>query len=79
MVLQIQKWGNSLAVRIPKQVAKEARLEEGSQVNLIEEAGKIILDRVEKEGPLSELLAGITPDNLHDEQDFGPAKGKEIW
>src|SRR5947209_18937836 len=79
MVVQIQKWGNSLAVRIPKQLAKEAKLEEGSEVNLHEEAGKLILDRVEQDPSLTELLSRITPDNLHDEADFGSPRGKEIW
>ena len=79
MLLQIQKWGNSLAVRIPSQVAKNARLNEGSEINLREEGGRIILDRVERDVLLAELLAAITPDNLHGEADFGPARGKEIW
>ncbi|HET6400963.1 MAG TPA: AbrB/MazE/SpoVT family DNA-binding domain-containing protein [Candidatus Kapabacteria bacterium] len=79
MVLQVQKWGNSLAVRIPKQIAKDARIEEGSEVNVTEEAGKIVLGRVEKKMSLSELLARITADNIHGEMDFGKPRGNEIW
>jgi antitoxin MazE len=79
MVLQIQKWGNSLALRIPMQVAREAKLVEGSEVNLTEQSGKIILDPLERDIPLSELLAKITDENLHDEQDFGAPRGKESW
>lgn len=79
MTLQVQKWGNSLALRIPKQVAKEAHLKEGSEVNVTQELGKIILNPVESEVKLSELLEKVTSENLHDEQDFGVPQGKEIW
>ena len=79
MVLQVQKWGNSLALRIPKQVAKDAHLQEGSKVNVIEESGKIILDPVDRDASLAELLQKVTPENLHSEQDFGEQQGNEIW
>jgi antitoxin MazE len=79
MTLHVQKWGNSLALRIPKQVAKEAHLKEGSEVNVTEQSGRIILDPVEREVTLSELLEKVTSENLHDEQDFGAPQGKEIW
>jgi antitoxin MazE len=79
MQVKVQKWGNSLAVRIPRQIAKDAHLEEGSEVNLTERSGKIVLDRVVTDPTLDELLARITPENLHGETDFGKPEGNEVW
>lgn len=79
MHVRIQKWGNSLAVRIPRQIAKEVHLEEGSEINLTERSGQILLDPIEKSVTLAELLEGIRPENLHDATDFGPARGNEVW
>jgi antitoxin MazE len=77
---QIQKWGNSLALRIPKAFAVEAGLEEETPVELSLIDGKLVIAPVE-EAPysLDELLAGITDENRHGEGDFGPAVGKEEW
>jgi antitoxin MazE len=75
---QLAKWGNSLAVRIPKAVAEEARLREGDSVVVEALDGRIEVRRGEKIPTLEELVAKITPQNRHKETDWGPARGKEI-
>lgn len=79
MKVQIQKWGNSLALRIPKSFAIESRIEQGSLVDVSLDNGKIIVQpQTEREYTLEELLAGVTKANLHGEVNFGPPVGKEI-
>jgi antitoxin MazE len=76
---QIQKWGNSLALRIPKSFAIEAGLAEDAVVDLALVEGKLIVTAKPETPSLDVLLAGITPENLHDEQDFGAPAGREVW
>ena len=75
---QLAKWGNSLAVRIPKAVVEEARMREGDSVVVEALDGRIEVRRGEKIPTLEELVAKITPQNRHKETDWGPARGKEI-
>lgn len=76
----IQKWGNSLALRIPKAVARDTCLGSGSVVNLTVEEGKVVIEPVRKtEYRLDELLKGISKKNIHPSVDTGPAVGREIW
>ena len=80
MKTRIQKWGNSLALRIPKAFALEARIQQGSEVELVLDNGKLVVSAAA--GPdwtLAELLAGITPRNLHGEMDAGSPTGAEVW
>ena len=80
MHVQIQKWGNSLALRIPKSFAALIKIEPGSYVDLSAVGGKLIASPLdEKEYSLEQLLAGITDHNIHAEFDTGNATGKEIW
>ncbi|MFT5087648.1 MAG: antitoxin MazE [Planctomycetota bacterium] len=80
MRAQVQKWGNSLALRIPRSFAAETAIEQGSEVEFSLEEGRLIMTPVEKTTySLDTLLAGITKDNLHDEVDTGTSVGKEIW
>lgn len=80
MLTKVQKWGNSLALRIPKAFAVDARLENDSFVELNIVKGKIIVTPVSAPSwTLEELLAGVTNDNLHKEVDTGCAVGNEIW
>jgi antitoxin MazE len=76
---QIGKWGNSLAVRIPSAVAREAAIDEGRTVQIKAKAGSIVVtpEEVEPRYSLEELLAGMTKENLHEEIDSGPAVGNE--
>ena len=79
MQSQVQKWGNSLALRIPKSFAIEAGLQENAVVDLTLVEGKLVVTPRPEAISLGSLLAGITEDNLHDEQDFGGPVGKEVW
>ena len=80
MRTRVQKWGNSLALRIPKSFAAEVGLSENLAVDLSIREGKLVIQpHSEKPLSLDSLLAGITDENLHGEWDTGPAEGKEIW
>lgn len=80
MKVQICKWGNSLAIRIPGTTAKQMRLKEGSELDLSLEGAKLVLRNPESRPhySLDELLEGITPDNVHPETDWGKPVGNEI-
>jgi antitoxin MazE len=74
---QIVKWGNSLAVRIPKPLAEEAGVREGDPI-VIEATQGLINLRPKKQVPtLRELVAQITPENRYEEIRTGPERGKE--
>ena len=80
MITKIQKWGNSLGLRIPKSFAKEAHVEEGGRVDLSVKEGNLLIRPVKAPRyRLETLLTAITRSNLHDEVRTGKAKGKEIW
>jgi len=75
---QIVKWGNSLAVRIPKPVAEEAGVREGDAMVIEATEGRVLLRRRKEKVPkLSELVAQITRANRYDEVPVGEARGKE--
>jgi antitoxin MazE len=74
---QIVKWGNSLAVRIPKPLAEEAGLTEGDGVVMEAADGHIELRRADRPPSLSELVAQITPENRYGETSTGKERGKE--
>ena len=80
MVTKIQKWGNSLGLRIPKTFAKEAAIEEGSAVDISLEEDRLVIRPVRTERyQLSELLSQVRKDNLHEEIVTGDAVGREAW
>ena len=77
---RIAKWGNSLAVRIPLAIAKQANLAEGDSVKLaLDGEGGIVLRPARRRYELSDLVAQITPENRHRETDWGRPQGKESW
>lgn len=77
---KISKWGNSLAVRIPLAVARESRLEEGDGISFeFAEDGSLVLRSAKPKYSLRELVSKITPENRHDEVDWGGPRGKEAW
>jgi antitoxin MazE len=77
---QIAKWGNSLALRIPQAVAKEAGLAEGDRVSLdVTDDGSIVVHPRRRKYTLEELVSGITSKNRHGETDWGPPQGRESW
>jgi antitoxin MazE len=76
----VKKWGNSASVRIPAGIMEAARLSLDDPVNIHEEDGRIVIEPIRKNKyDLAELLAAITPENLHAEVDFGAPVGKEIF
>lgn len=79
--LTIQKWGNSLAVRIPATIAEEVGVKQGSAVELAADQDPLFFKviRRKKAGiTLDQLLAQVTPENRHTLIDPGPAVGREI-
>jgi antitoxin MazE len=80
MHVRVQKWGNSLAVRIPKPLAEDAEVKEGTVLNLAVSEGRVIATPVPKKKPsLKQLLAKVDKKTLHGEIDFGSPVGREIW
>jgi len=79
MQTRVQKWGNSLALRIPKAYAAAMGLGPNSLVAVAVEGEKLVLTPVKPKYTLDELLAGVTKDNIHPEWDTGPAVGNEAW
>lgn len=83
MQTRIQKWGNSLAIRIPKPFALEVGLEQNSLVVVSVSEGKLVLEPIKPAySPaysLEELLAQVTQDNLHQEVETGLPVGNEAW
>ena len=79
MVGKVQKWGNSLALRIPKSMSEDLKLGENATVNLTLENGFLVVspDR-QKRYQLADMLDRITPDNIHTELDWGSEIGKEV-
>jgi antitoxin MazE len=76
----VSKWGNSLAVRIPLAVARQASLGEGDSVALaLDSDGCIVLRPTRRKYSIEELAAGITPKNRHRETDWGRPQGEESW
>ncbi len=76
----VKKWGNSAAVRIPAAIMEAASLSLNETVDVREESGCIVIEPIRpSEYDLAQLLAGITPENLHAEVSFGPAVGKEAF
>lgn len=80
MLTKILKWGNSLAVRIPKIMADELNLGKGASVHMTMKEQMLIIEPVaEKSWPLDILLAGVTDENRHGEWDSGATMGRETW
>jgi antitoxin MazE len=80
MITKIQKWGNSLAVRIPRSVALDTHLASGNAVDVAVQDGRIVIVPARRPRPrLEDLLRGVTVTNLHGESDTGPAVGREAW
>jgi antitoxin MazE len=77
--MRVTRWGNSLAVRIPKALAEQTRIEEGSEVELSVMEGALTIRPRARTYSLDELLEQVTPENRHDEVDWGEPEGKESW
>ena len=80
MLTKVQKWGNSLGLRLPSKVAKDLHVENGTEVDVQVVRGKLVITPVEtRKYSLDELLAEVRPGNLHDEALKGPPRGREAW
>ncbi len=80
MRIQIQKWGNSLGLRIPRVYAQEAEIHQGSAVDIALKEGKFVLTPLAVPMyTLRKLLAGINKKNVHRQQSFGRPQGVETW
>jgi antitoxin MazE len=77
---RVQRWGNSLAVRIPKSFAEEVGLMDGSRVEMrLVDGGLLVEPVADLPVSLEELLDGVTESNAHGEVDTGPPQGFEVW
>jgi len=80
MLTKIQKWGNSLGVRIPRAFAVDAHVEAGSTVDISLEKGALIVRPIRRRRyALSALLEEVTSENLHEEVTTGAPLGREVW
>jgi antitoxin MazE len=80
MQTKIQRWGNSLGLRIPRSFAEEAGVEAGSEVDLSVRDGYLVVRAAKRQTyRLSELLKKVTAKNLHGEVDTGEPMGREVW
>lgn len=77
MQAQVQKWGNSLGFRIPSLWAKDNNVKSGSKIEVIVEKEKIII--LPQKKTLDDMLAKVTPENIHSEISTGLSVGKEEW
>lgn len=80
MKTQVSRWGNSLALRIPKPVAEAAELSDGDTLVLdVEGPGSVHIRRPARNRTLEQLVAAVTDQNRHSETDWGEALGNEVW
>lgn len=80
MRTKVQRWGNSLAVRIPKAFAEEVGLTDDSPIEMrLVDGGLLLEPSFVRPLSLDELLGAVTESNRHDEIDTGPAQGSEAW
>ena len=73
----IAKWGTSLAVRIPKPIAEQWGVHEGSAIEIVSYGDQVVMRK--RTYNLADMLDQVTEDNLHSELDTGPAQGNEAW
>jgi antitoxin MazE len=73
----VQKWGNSLGIRIPAVYAREFDLRNGSTVDIIESDGSLVI--VPRKQTLGDLLSQVTEENMHSSVESGASLGKEEW
>jgi len=77
MQIVVQKWGNSLGLRIPSLWAKDNNVKNGSKIEVIAEKGKMVI--LPQKKSLDDMLAMVTPENIHSEVSTGNVVGKEEW
>jgi antitoxin MazE len=78
MQVQIARWGNSLGLRIPKDLAQRAGLSAGTRVEVAADGDRIVITPARARYALADLLEGVTPQAMREAFDWGPDKGREI-
>ncbi len=78
MQVVLARWGNSLGLRIPKDVAVRVGLREGARVEVDAEGNRIVITPARPHYVLADLLRGMTPEAMRDAFDWGPVRGREI-
>ena len=78
MQIQVKRWGNSLALRIPKWIADEMKLRPDDPVIIETSKNGFTIKKARKKYDLKELLSRVTPENKHEIIDFGGSKGREL-
>ena len=78
MTIRVQKWGNSLGVRIPKAIARQNQISEGTELEVVSKNGGVVL-RAPKAPSLKQLLAEMRPSNRPQLVNWGKPVGKEAW
>jgi antitoxin MazE len=78
MQIQVARWGNSLGVRIPKDIARQSGLRAGSRVDVEAQGDRIVISPVRPRYVLADLLESITPEEMRQAFDWGPDKGREV-
>jgi antitoxin MazE len=76
MKVQVARWGNSLGVRVPKDLARRVGLKDGASVEMTAEEDRIVI-AVKREHRLTELLRGMTPEAMAQAFDWGEDAGRE--
>ena len=79
MKTKIQKWGNSLGVRLPKSIAEQKSLRDGLVVSVVLKNNQIVIEPIEQELSLESMLEELNENNVHSETDWSDARGNEIW
>lgn len=79
MKTKIQKWGNSLGVRLPKSIAEQKSLREGLGVSVVLKNNQIVIEPEDEAHSLASLLLEINSHNLHTETEWSDARGNEVW
>ncbi|HSK38772.1 MAG TPA: AbrB/MazE/SpoVT family DNA-binding domain-containing protein [Arenibaculum sp.] len=78
MQVHLARWGNSLGIRIPKDIAGRFGLTEGARVDIDAEEDRIVISVTRPRYSLHELLAGMTPEAMREAFDWGPERGREV-
>jgi antitoxin MazE len=78
MQVQVARWGNSLGLRIPKDVVRRTGLRQGDRVDVEAEGDRIIISPARRRYVLADLLEGMTPEAMRQAFDWGPDRGREI-
>ena len=78
MQARVARWGNSLGVRIPKDIARRTGLREGARVDVETDGDRIVISPARPRYVLADLLEGMTPEEMRQAFDWGPDRGREI-